>query len=1383
MEKTKIGLLIAAFVLLSVLSCKNELISPPVIPGNGGARAVDAAPEGLSASQGEKGSITLSWSADENAAFYYVYRTESLLDPFARCAETSANQYKFNVAAGSTVYYRVSSVSSTDGAESSLSVYVRGTSLAQPIITDIIEVTESSATVTWYMENAFEDSYKNELLYTVYCFNGSVEVGNLALEGATLEENKATFSNLSPNTNYEYQVEAYLRSNQSASEKSDRVDAATARRLRPGAPVYLRASRGTAANKIELSFELPDMVDIALGENLYQPKPIYFVISKRLYSESGGNEYQKVCSYLGSNGETAQAHQAQGGKSFSGYTAGAVVKWTDESVSRDVEYEYQVQSYVDDTAKTITSDSSKASAAGWALSEGSLSFGDIAYTFNELGTEYASARLPLVFDFDPKGESYDYLLIQTIEPIEESHSNNPDSDIEKEIGIFTYDEITSYVAEMDLTQKTTADNFGRGVYSYEIEIQINGETVDTVSTLGKTEVSENTAPIIVEGFSVHDGYTDKFVLSWHNYENRGYTLYESDDRTNWTEIDKVNVNPDDTSSDFDLNYSYVHLSAPGITKYFAIQPFRDVGGDTPKKGQRVYAPVAYHTLGVPSVSLGGDGPSYSVITATWTPAQMADTYRIKYWYAGEGTYNTAATAATVSKNELTIDALGHFKYPFSPFANNAADAAKAGKEIHIAVDALNEGLRTKVGGDEISTTSIEDLTTHLVGPALLNLNASHAVSATEIDVSWDKVSSANGYYVFRRQFNMSNTAEQGTEAIVYYVPASDAAPINVSGKNLALVSGTKEDTSTVKAAVSFSGSRYTLKDLYLSDAEYSGSSYSSHIPAYRNQQNDMVQGFSYRYYIVPVISRGNSPESLSSIEFAYAKDGNNKNTSISYYTIQENGVHLRYNGAAAFEKDGFTIGFGQNVTATKGTYASSGNENDGIRITWSAPPRLASVAGFSPRYTVYRKATGNSAWVPLNTNINAVQYIDTPQTRGIAYEYVVGIANGSGTDSPPQLSGRFIDACGTNRDERNRPNYLGYMLEMVRMESVSRDEQKVGENFAEEVKWYSAGITNAFSNDNNWGIDGYTVFVMNRNIDGNWHEIADISSNINQANLSVKVTNNTGLLKVMRDYKHYFKVRTYVLNNGDKVYCPDPDWNYEVLFSQTANRNNQDRADFLQTDYVKWGARQITPTEFARIASLHIAWGVHNTGGNAPINWQSTLSAYWRYISNNGSSGRVGCQSSSGVGKWWFYFDKYKPDLDTNANRNNWTYSTTFLMINADNGDRYSSKMIYGDSSGAGTFPNWYGRDGSDPYGSQYIDITGPACVNGLYSGGLRYNGTSSGSALTWTGGTIQVIYPAGAAAVQISGGGQVNTPLPFSNQASHSATGDRRRTTSDEWY
>jgi len=1388
--------ILLAIIAINVIvtACQNPFVSDPYVPGETEGRS-SGIPGGITATHGGKRSIELSWGEVSGAARYHVFKADSPLMPFIQCGETTDTRLEFSVPAGSTVYYRVSAVSH-NGQESERSFYVKGSSLAQPIITDITDITEASATVTWYMENVADDTYKASLRYTVYCFNGTTEVAQIPIDGSKITANKATFTGLFAGAEYTYQVEAFLVSDQSSSEKSEIVNAETARRMRPGAPEELTASQGTSPNTITLTFKLPEMVSIKVNDGEYEDHGLKFVISKRFYIEGvNNNDYMQV--------DTFDPDE---------YEFGKMVAWTDtktalNDIIRGRDYEYIVQSYVNIPDKTITADTSKSlPVRGWTLNEGRLSIGDPEYTLNTEETMYETALLPLHFTFNTKGKEYRYRVLETINPIGDEYALDPEGEINRSSALLSYEEITEpYTASMNLTLKSTANSPGRGLYSYTVSIHLlDGTEIDTVTAVGDVLISEDIDPIVVEGFAVEDGYANKFLLTWDSADNTKYILYESADGIHWDEVDTFNddASPEDDGTPDPIIVELENYD-PGVTVYFAMQPIRMVqnnfGHIVAKKGQRVYLEEGAQTLGEPEL-LSATG-SYSTITAAWKKAQKADTYRINYRYVGESNYTTIAT---LLDKDLTPDETGTLHRSFEiPGYNNAI---QSGMPLEIKVEALNEKLREVVNGAEgdpsfFNTSQKKD--TQLIGPAGLDVQTSKAAVANYIDVSWNKVAGAGGYYVFRRQFNMNNTAEE-REAIVYYVSAHETAPI-VKGKDLTKVGPDAiiEDTIIVKASASFTNPRYTLRDEYMNDGEY-GTVYGTHIETYRNQQNDMVRGNPYRYYVVPVLSE---LPMVSLIEFNYAQDSmTNKNTTINSYTITVDGVSIPYSNAAGLEKTGFTFGFGQNVTATKGTYTSNLNpangfiNNDGIKVTWEAPPLLAGVENFTPRYTVYRKAYNESAWASVRTidpplELENLEYIGDTESEGIVYEYLIGIANGNATVIQPGTTPRYIDWCKEQKDS-GRPKMQGYILDKVKIQNVSRNELKVENEFAEEVKWSSSRVK---YNDNivdyNWGIDGYTVFVMNRNIDGNWHDIYNIESNIpNQLEQSTKVTNANGLLKVLRDYKHYFKVRSYVYNDGgDKVYSPDPNWDYEALFSLSPNRNNQDRADFLQDDYVKWGARQITPEEFSRIATLFITVGINNTIGVTSNSYQ-LKSVSWITKSNNGASGRVSAETTNAARRLYVYFDNFKPDLYTNANRGNSNYATTFVKIHGSS-DTYANNNIYADIDVAGAFPSSYGTaryyDAGKfryyEYGTGYCDVIGPDCVSPLYTGKIRFNDTgdynNTANDLKWSDGYIDIQYPVGTRKI-ISGGGQTNTPLPFRSQANgYLSSTESDRTKNDEWY
>jgi len=1352
MKKLFFAIIAVGYVLSA---CSNPLVSKPVVPRVDDLIRSSKSPGNITATHGGKRVIELNWDEVYRAVRYNIFKAESPLMPFVQCAETTETRLEFTVPAGSTVYYRVSTVLYS-GEESERSFYVKGSSLAQPVITDITDITETSATVTWYMDNVADDTYKASLRYVVYCFydsNGSAQAADpLVINGSQLTQNRATFSGLLAGKEYFYQVEAYLLSDQSNSEKSEIVDGETARRMRPGAPINLTASRGTSPNTITLSFELPEMVSVALGAGEYDMYGLRFVISKRFYSEGGIGAYAKLGDFYIDPTE---------------YEYGKVVTFDDikENI-RGRDYEYQVQSYVDIANRTITSDESKSTAVGWTLNKGTLSTGKPIYTLDETTDLYVNAQVPLQFSLDHKGVEYRYRVIETVYPIGDGNDYDlPEgSEIERKSALLNYQQITGYFAYMNLDDPSTASSPGRGLYSYKVGIHLSDEInpIETIAALGDVLVSEDVHPIVVEGFAIQDGYTNKFMIKWDSAPNRKYILYQSTDNQTWTVVATYN-DPPPSSDEDDPAVSHIEELQgfkSGDAVYFAMEPIKvmTVGFNTVnKKGQRVYLPEA-QTLGTPEV-LPAPGYSYSTITAMWKETQKADTYQVRYRYAGASSWTTEKTLAS---SELEPDVTGALSYSFKPSGYN--NVALSGKPIEIEVVALNEELRKNLpaGTPAISTSAIGNFQTRLVGPAELDAEASKALAKDKIELSWNKVEGAGGYYVFRRQFNMDDKAEE-RNAIVYYVPAQapTSGNINVLGKDLIKIGADEiiDDTLNIKAKASLANSRYTLTDEYMSDDEYN-SHYSAYIQTYRDQQNELAWGGAYRYFIVPVLSN----EPLNSIEFAYAKDFNNNNTGITAYTLQESDGTISYSGAAAIEKTGFTYGFGLEVTASKGTKSESGQ----VEITWKVPPLLATVDGFDPRYVVFRRQNArseSSTWTAVSGSsgtISMPSFTDThmTQNRGKACDYAVGIypAGGDPNDVLLPTSARFIRIAKERYvDDRGRPKLIGFTLASVPMIQVSRSQKdEEGRdlkdsqgNFGEKVEWYAGGIDGADSYignlyDNNWGIDGYEIYVMNRNIDRTWHQIAEIANPPNNTNQNIIVYNvaggdtlQGGLLKIMRDYRHYYMIRSYVFNDqNEKVLCPEPQFTYQYWVGDQKTGSLKDQ----ETDYIKWGTRQITTNEFVVIATLFMADGLQRVNGNS---WYyNTGSPKTANASGNyGASGSIVADSDLWGNEWELKYSNFKTDMYTRAQ--DWV---TFITVNGNS---------WCDTDVSARYPWRYGDAG-------WIDITGP--ISGLHTGSLRIGGSGYTDMQYSNNGTVRLIFPAGTGERQITFRGS-DTALPFYQQ------------------
>ena len=119
------------------LSC-TELVTAPMMQVLGGSQSggtnnTIASPQNLFASQGEKRTITLSWTEVHKAVRYYVYAFPTPFGNFPKVGETSTRLYTYDAMLGVTRYFKVTAVSYA-GTESKPSLTVSGTTLAQPVM-------------------------------------------------------------------------------------------------------------------------------------------------------------------------------------------------------------------------------------------------------------------------------------------------------------------------------------------------------------------------------------------------------------------------------------------------------------------------------------------------------------------------------------------------------------------------------------------------------------------------------------------------------------------------------------------------------------------------------------------------------------------------------------------------------------------------------------------------------------------------------------------------------------------------------------------------------------------------------------------------------------------------------------------------------------------------------------------------------------------------------------------------------------------------------------------------------------------------------------------------------------------------------------------------
>ncbi|MDE5776608.1 MAG: hypothetical protein K2H67_07000, partial [Treponemataceae bacterium] len=529
-------------------------------PSVDGARVVVnktfSAPTGLQASQGRKGKISLEWSPVSGAKYYYIYCARSATAEFVKIGETDKNSFDDKVSAGSTIYYKVCALKS-NGTQSAFSTIVKGTSLAQPVISGG-KIDESTATISWFMENARginnEDNYEEFLKFEVFCVSGSEIKSKVfyAKEMLSYPSYEYTFDNLAGSTEYTFYVVAYLTKDQQSTEQSPKVNKNTLTSYTPLAPKF-NASEGTSAKGIWLYITLPGMVKVntvtknSQNEAVDESYPLYFKVSRAI---EGSETYEEVCDlyYNGTEFSTSPVEYKEGGEP---YKVGETVAWfdSDTNLQGGVKYEYKIISRTDTDGydkvvcpegkknySTPTPDDKASKAVGWKCALPSFKVNSPEKKYRGEGgnnVEVLSYEFGFSAEWNDLGKAGDYkfAIKQNRKPMQASESEiGTDSWLERNGNKFfaLLDEINSHQAEFGSDSGLTPDD--EGLYSYTLYIvsknvdkiddvvdEAEGKVLCSVKAIDGILVTKSVnlpKPV----FTVEDGYKDKVVLTISNLE-------------------------------------------------------------------------------------------------------------------------------------------------------------------------------------------------------------------------------------------------------------------------------------------------------------------------------------------------------------------------------------------------------------------------------------------------------------------------------------------------------------------------------------------------------------------------------------------------------------------------------------------------------------------------------------------------------------------------------------------------------------------------------------------------------------------------------------------------------------------------------------------------
>lgn len=1173
-------------VLFFIFGCSDELISTPISEGSSSAVSNSKniqSPTSLVATHGKVNKIELSWMSSVGAKLYKIYASDSPFSDFVQIGEVSGEENFFTVeeTSGVSKYFKITASDSNKN-ESSFSNVAFGSTLATPFITKIeMGVAGTSAIVKWWMENCTISTYAENVLYeiTAYSEDLTTLVGSATSSGTNLF---AEINGLSPKTKYFFQVEAYLNSDQTAIELSEKVDEETARKLVPNPVENLVIDEGISESEINLSFDLPDFCDVSVGKGAYERHPLYFTIQRK-EKDAADRTYETLVSYLGAFLDSSKAiddkivfdcssststselikveqstsEDAEINTAYPLYISKSKITYTDKTAKRGKQYTYKIQSFVDDVKKNISSDESIALSDGWLISVASLR---VTGTYIEgEGNKYSNISFKFVAQFNNYGKEYSYIL-KTIKTDLNEANGEPSSNI--------FDSLESLNAyKIDFSDLETDE----GYYKYSLFVCPKNSTSDSdaityTNAPGKYIVTNDTSKVpIIEEFKVDDGFADKFDLSWKYNEGYKYTI-------KWNSVlEDGSVGEDESlelvgenlnGAENDKTFTFHHAANSGERRIYKLEANN---GLSTQKDPENGANAILETLGTAKIQTAEK--EYDSISFSWDKVQKATDYEIHAYYSDDESKteirNTDSSEYTITNDEANGIISCKIDKPIG-----YDDATKSGKDVVVKVIAKN----TKTN----STTEKTEKTATL-GPA--NINATVSGAKLNLFVKWNKIDDANGYLVCRAIYKDGNASEIEKIDTIFI---DDKNSVKVAGDSV-------NETGIMRANVSLESSVFTLTDTY-KEVTNSESAQGS----YQINQSKIAWGLPFGYFIVPV-------KSDSDFTFDYSNNTITSIGKVAYSNIND--------------VKGATYGYGLNVKASKATSANA------VMVSWEQPYNKNRDA------VIYRRRSGsNEKWeyvqsVDKSSNETLNKNIEIKKEDLLSsYEYSVSYSDSNSTfdfaDSYEESLNKDIDS---NNEQQNK----GYVLSLR-----NNIKAEYLDGFVEKFTW----IPHDYE-DRAVGPDWYEVQVNNLNTTRGWTTVARINTDLtkidgeykdkgdyavidNVAIAKVKLHNDTngksdkhnlqiepifdatdvnvanvnaggyttGALKVLRDGKHYYRLV------AKRKFKPTEDSDEITIYASVGD------------DMSVWAYRQITDEELAKSAMLALSYAFYlNDGGKEDL--------------------------------------------------------------------------------------------------------------------------------------------------------------------------------------
>ena len=986
-----------------------------------------------------------------------------------------------------------------------------------------------------------------------------------------------------------------------STESSDILNQSTAHSLIPAAPENFQAAKGTSKDGIALSWVLPKFAEIKASttyetrpvyfkvfrklesapETAYEPIVTYLGTTDTDKIEKNAVHFVKTTDESGKAtadirpgaslaGSTAEdgteipskidvkieypEEAAETDPNYPNYIPGTKITLTDKTASRGEKYSYRIQSFIDDNGKkNVTSDESWSDGTGWLINSPTVSVSSEPKINADDDSKIDSFTVTLNFKFDDFGQPYNYVITETCqkmrkateEEIKAGQEDQPEGDPEiKNQNSTSYKDFFPRI----FTYTPTDEENIYLLYTYDVAVCPKDSGNDDsgsyikVSAPGSVIVINDKSMIPdVSSFKIEDGYKDKFKLTWIYDKNCKYTLSwkntdkdgkETEGTYDFQESDFVDSenNPIENKSEF--TYSHPAESGDIRTEY-------TLNADNGLKNHKTIEDTL-KTLGTPQPYFE---PTYNSIKVIWNEVQKAEGYEASYKFAGKDltTGEDIASEGTISSADIQEekDENGKLLYYYyeitKPYGTRNAD----GEETDYSTDASVSGknidfvLKAKSAVDE-SSKQIQVAT---LGPANLNLKITGERKA--ISMTWDNVPGAKGYLIFRKKYIKDYfSTEENKGDLYYYTVGTDS-----EDSSLTLLGS--------DAAVSASCNQITENTLKFTD-KYQPVSEADYKDQYKTDQAQLAWGIPYGYTVIPVVS---------SSDFEFDDD----------YTILGTDSSIRYTSEslAKVETKGATYGYGLAIEASK---AATDNK---VKLTWKRPYNST----WKPivLFRKYNEKNG-SDWTQYDNDDNDdndAAKLDITSTKANcklsdpckAYDYMVYY----NLDGNPEIDSYYEYFLSTRIDEDKEKANKGYIFsfETPKAQYAGSNDKNNPNYYSERLTWRSFG-TNGFNiydtEERKKKPDTIEIRMLNTNKSVGWQTVATIDTNdLKKAtadsanclkydididtsdNYSITIapdgiknggkTNTDGLLKVLRDAKHYYKICGSRTTGGTTVYA------------------------------------------------------------------------------------------------------------------------------------------------------------------------------------------------------------------------------------------------------